>query len=225
MATFLEIVNNVQQRLRETETTAVDTSDDSKRIGIFVNDAKREVEDAWDWIDLQSLVSITTASGTTGYTLTGTNRRTRIKTDPYRRDMVWNTTQQYRLQRVSMDYINNEQLILNQNTGQVVYFALSGLSSGARTVELSPEPNAVETIQFSCIIPQNDLVAGTDESTEIIVDPHSVELRAWAKAVSERGEDGGMSFNEIMADYKQALGDAISYDNARSDSESRWTVV
>jgi hypothetical protein len=225
MATFLQVVNNVQLRLRETQTVLVSSSDYAKLIGTFVNDTKREIEDAWDWHDLRSLVTVTTASGTTGYTLTGTNRRTRIRTDNRKMDMVWNVTQQYRLSRVSMDYINNEQLVLNQNTGQVLFFALSGLSSGERTVELSPQPNAVETIKFNCIIPQDDLVAGTDESVEITVCPNTLQLGTWAKAIHERGEDGGALYNEVSMQYQQALSDAIAYDKSHSASESDWVVV
>jgi len=47
--TYLELVNNVLRRLRETEVTTVQSTAYSKLIGDIVNDAKRLVEDAWDW--------------------------------------------------------------------------------------------------------------------------------------------------------------------------------
>ena len=47
--TYLELVNNVLRRLRETEVTTVQSTSYSKLIGDIVNDAKRLVEDAWDW--------------------------------------------------------------------------------------------------------------------------------------------------------------------------------
>jgi len=47
--TYLELVNNVLRRLRETEVTSVQSTSYSKLIGDIVNDAKRLVEDSWDW--------------------------------------------------------------------------------------------------------------------------------------------------------------------------------
>ena len=47
--TYLELVNNVLRRLRETEVTTVQSTSYSKLIGDIVNDAKRLVEDSWDW--------------------------------------------------------------------------------------------------------------------------------------------------------------------------------
>tara|TARA_R110000803_G_scaffold60838_1_gene120335 strand:- start:9262 stop:9936 length:675 start_codon:yes stop_codon:yes gene_type:complete len=224
MSTFLEVVNDVQIRLRETETAAVNTSDLSKLIGTFVNDTKREIEDSFDWLDLRSLVTVTTVSGTTGYDLTGSNRRSRIRTDSSDRDMVWNTTQKYRMQRVSMDYIHNEQLVTTINSGEAIYFALSGLNSGVRTIELSPKPNTADLLRFNMIIPQANLVAGTDEAVEITIDDNALKLGTWAKCIHERGEDGGNLYNEVNAQYKLALNDAISYDKARNE-EINWTVI
>ena len=47
--TYLELVNDVLIRLREAEVETVSQTDYSKLIGKFVNDAKRQVEDAYSW--------------------------------------------------------------------------------------------------------------------------------------------------------------------------------
>ena len=47
--TYLNLVNNVLRRLREEEVTSVSSSTYGKMVGDFVNDAKRIVEDSWDW--------------------------------------------------------------------------------------------------------------------------------------------------------------------------------
>ncbi len=52
--TYLNLVNNVLRRLREEEVTSVQGSTYSKMVGDFVNDAKRMVEDAWDWSALRT---------------------------------------------------------------------------------------------------------------------------------------------------------------------------
>ena len=49
MTTFLQAVQEIQSRLRETVTASVTTSTYSTLLGRYVNDAKRQVEDAWEW--------------------------------------------------------------------------------------------------------------------------------------------------------------------------------
>ena len=110
------------------------------------------------------------------------------------------------------------------NSGEAIYFALSGLNSGVRTIELSPKPNTADLLRFNMIIPQANLVAGTDEAVEITIDDNALKLGTWAKCIHERGEDGGNLYNEVNAQYKLALNDAISYDKARNE-EINWTVI
>ena len=57
MATQLDIVNDVLQRLREDTVAAVSTSDYSKLIGMFVNDAKEDLEDIWFWTVNETKIS------------------------------------------------------------------------------------------------------------------------------------------------------------------------
>ena len=60
--TFLEVVNAVLRRLREDEVVSTNSTDYSKLIGDFVNQALRECEHAWDWNCLQETITITTAA-------------------------------------------------------------------------------------------------------------------------------------------------------------------
>ena len=54
--TYLTLVNDVLSRLRESEVTSVSDNTYSSLIGRFVNEAKREVEDAWNWNRLEALL-------------------------------------------------------------------------------------------------------------------------------------------------------------------------
>ena len=45
---------------------------------------------------------------------------------------------------------------------------------------------------------------------------------AYAKAVSERGEDGGVSFAEANAMYLQVLADAIAMDVRKEHESNDW---
>ena len=46
--TYLELVNDVLLRLREQTVTTVSLTNYSQLIGKFVNDSKRQIEDAYD---------------------------------------------------------------------------------------------------------------------------------------------------------------------------------
>ena len=76
--TYLNLVNNVLRRLREDEVTNVSESTYSKMVGDFVNDAKKLVENAWDWSALRSTLTITTAADDYTYSLTGSGNQGRV---------------------------------------------------------------------------------------------------------------------------------------------------
>ena len=69
--TYLELVNSVLRRLRENTVATVSQSAYSQLVGMYVNDSKRQVEDAWGWEVLGTSLPVTTAPGTTLYTVTG----------------------------------------------------------------------------------------------------------------------------------------------------------
>ena len=54
---------------------------------------------------------------------------------------------------------------------------------------------------------------------------YPVLLGAWAKAISERGEDGGQNTSEAYQLYSYALNDAISQDAHIAQDEIIWNVV
>jgi hypothetical protein len=58
--TYLELVNDVLVRLREQTVTTVGLTTYSSLIGKFVNDAKRQIEDAYDWNALGQTITVTT---------------------------------------------------------------------------------------------------------------------------------------------------------------------
>ena len=63
--TYLQLVQSVLRRLREDDTiTSVSDNSYSKLIGEFVNDAKRIVEDSWDWSSLRTTFTINTVANT-----------------------------------------------------------------------------------------------------------------------------------------------------------------
>ena len=76
--TYLELVNDVLVRLREPTVATVTATDYSTLIGKFVNDAKRQIEDAFSWNVLGQTITVTTTSGTYSYALTGAGQKFQV---------------------------------------------------------------------------------------------------------------------------------------------------
>ena len=113
--TYLTLVNSVLKRLREKTVTSVSQNQYSQLIGEFVNDAKREVEDAWNWDCLRGTYSFNTVPGTVSYALTGSGDKARILS-------AYNDTEDNFLEYVPSAYL--DQMLLLTDTvqeGDVLY--------------------------------------------------------------------------------------------------------
>jgi len=60
---------------------------------------------------------------------------------------------------------------------------------------------------------------------EILVPAEPVIFLAYAKALAERGEDGGMSSSEAYGLYQTSLADHISTEGNRYPDELNWNAV
>ena len=69
--TYLEAINKVLRRLREDEVPSPDSTAYSKLIGDFVNDAKRLVEDSWNWSGLRKSGTTVWCSPAGGFFFSG----------------------------------------------------------------------------------------------------------------------------------------------------------
>jgi hypothetical protein len=65
----------------------------------------------------------------------------------------------------------------------------------------------------------------TTDSTMLQVPYEPVIFLAYAKALAERGEDGGLASSEAYGLYKTSLADAIAIESGRYDEESTWRLV
>ena len=216
MATYLDVVNNVLRRLREPTVTGVDDTPYSSMIGVLVNDAKREVEDATEWNALSSTVTVSTVDGTYNYTLTGAGTRFRVI------DVV-NDTTNILLQNVPTSWMTQQFLYTSDNDkGTPMYYNFNGVdSSGDTQVDLFERPDGVYSIRFNLIIPQATL---SSDTTRILVPDHLVAMLAYAKAIAERGEDGGNLSSEAYALYKNALANEVAIERNRYDAEMSWVA-
>jgi hypothetical protein len=210
---YIQLVNSVLRRLRETEVSSVADNAYSKMIGEFVNDAKRQVEDAYIWNSLSDTLSAVTTSNVFNYVLVGSGQRFKM-TD------VINDTDDFFLKYQTTSEMNRLFLMTSSETGSPRYYNFNGVDANGDTqVDLYPIPDGVYNIRFNIIKPQ--LPLSTDASRLLV--PHEpVIFNACARAFAERGEDGGIASGEMYALYNQSLADAIAIESSRYLEEGEW---
>lgn len=211
--TYLELVNSVLRRLREDEVTTVSESDYSRLIGDFVNDAKRLVEDSWDWTALRETVDITTIVGQSTYSLTGYSTKSKILT-------VHNETTNQVVPLESLTRIRRLALQSDNAVGSVQYYTLDGVdANNDMQIRLYMTPNAVQSLTVYGVKRTNELTLDTD-STSLPSAP--VVQWAYSYALRERGETGGQSAAEQAVFAKEDLTNAISQDASQHPEETIW---
>ena len=78
--TYLNLMNSVLRRLREEETTSVNSTTYVKMVGDFINDAKTLVGQATDWSALRETLIISTVASDNTYSLTGGGDNIKVMT-------------------------------------------------------------------------------------------------------------------------------------------------
>lgn len=210
--TYLQLVNNVLIRLREQEVSSVGDTPYSSLIGVLVNDAKREIEDAYSWNALNTTIVLPTVAGQGDYTLVGSGQR-------FKTHLIMNETEDVPMRQVSPDWLDTQYYLADVQDAAPIYYAFDGVSGDDNIVRVWPRPDAVYSLRFNLNVPQNDLSANGDL---IKVPPHLVQMLAYANAVAERGEDGGQSFSELYQKYRLALADAVALEANRYDEQVTW---
>ena len=204
--TYLELVNDVLARLRETSVSTVTETTYSTLIGKFVNDAKRQIEDAFSWNVLGQTITVTTAASTSAYSLTGAGQKFQVM------DVI-NTTSNVGLTNISFVDMNRKLNFTPLVNSIPTEFAFDGVDGSYDTkVNLYPIPDGVYTIKFALTVPQATLSSG---STVVSVADTLVAQNAYARALVERGEDGGLSSSEAYLLYKAMLADYIALEGTR----------
>ena len=218
LPTYLSLVNDVLVRLRESTVSTVSQTSYSALIGKFINDTKRQVADAYDWDAFNQAITVSTVSGQVGdYSLTGAG--VRFKT----MDVI-NTSRYYQLTALSHeDHDKFYYTIPTPIQNLPMYFTVQGVdTNGDLKVKFWPVPDGIYTIRFSLIVPESDFSSDSD-TTLLAKEP--IILGAYARALVERGEDGGLLSSEAYALYKQSLADLISLELARSPENDSFTAV
>jgi len=220
--TFREAINEVLIRLRE-DTISSDWSGDindsstvsayQKVIGALINDSKRSIESYHDWLVLRQTVDISTVASTKNYNLSSGQ-------DFKILDVVNNSTGTQLIQ-VSKAYLNNIKYPTDP-TGEPLYYGFNGAdTSNNLKVDLSPIPTAAQTISFDIVKYQDVL---TEADTVIKIPSKPLILGAFARAISERGEDGGTQSSLAAQEAANAISQAVMVDSGNVQFESDWFI-
>jgi hypothetical protein len=212
--TYLQLVNNVLLRLRERQVGTVNENAYSQLIGKFVNDSNQEIEQTWDWSGLRTTLSATTTAGVFSYELNNAGTSTEIL------NVINDTTDNFLRYGSSSDF---DRWYLNPISGEPQYYTWNGISNDNDIqVDIYPKPDSAYTLRFNIIKRGIELSNDTDAT---LAPSKAIELLAYAKAVEERGEDGGQSAQGAYRTAERALSDAIAIDGARHPEELIYAPV
>ena len=214
--TYLELVNDVLIRLRETTVATVTETSYSTLIGKFVNDAKRQIEDSFAWNVLGQTITVTTSASTSSYALTGAGQKFQVM------DVI-NTTSNVGLINISFVDMNRKLNFTPLVNSIPTEFAFDGVNASYDTkVNLFPIPDGVYTIKFALTVPQATLAS---DATVVLVPDVLVVQNAYSRALIERGEDGGLTSSEAYILYKAMLSDYIALEGTRYPENQEFVAV
>jgi hypothetical protein len=209
--TYLNLVNNVLRRLREDEVTSVQESTYSKMVGDFVNDAKRTIEDSWDWSALRTTLTITTTADVFNYVLTGSQNRIKALN-------VINDTANLFMEYQTATFFDEAYLISDARKSAPKYYTYNGVDSDGDTqIDIYPIPDKEYTIRFNCVKRTADLSANDDR---LVIPTMPVLHLAIALLARERGETGGTSAPEYFKIAENYMSDAIALDAQKHPEET-----
>lgn len=221
--TFLQVINRVLERLRESSVAAFNSTDYSTHLGHIVNQVKAELEEAWYWHAMRETYSVSTSNNTSNYALTSSGMNAVVIDG-------WNTTTGDELGKGSVADFNAKFFGTGSSsvqTGSPRQYIPAGFDANFDlTVDVWPIPvtGNLDTLKFSVFVPQADLAA----SATVPLVPQNVLIEETiARALVERGDENapkpapGETF--ILRDL---LASAIARDEGRTDpTESDWEVV
>lgn len=215
LPTYLDLVNDILIRMREPEVTTVKENTLSKLVGKLVNDAKRQVEDSYSWNALTKTLIIDTLANTYGYVLNGSGSRFKVID-------VQDITNSFMINNIDTRSMSIY-LLNNPNPGKPLYYNFNGVhTNGDTKVDFYPVPEAGLQLYFNLYIPQDEFVNDTDT---LLTPKEPIVLGAFARALVERGEDGGLNSAEAYGLYKSSIADAIAIESSRFVEEETWTAV
>jgi hypothetical protein len=217
-STYLQIVNKVLIRLREAEVADFSSPTGYTELVMdVVNQAKAEIEEAYEWHALRDTYTVSTEDGTVSYAMTGAGSRARVLGG-------YNSTRVWELSRATSRFFDDQ--YFNQSTvqtGSPTHFIENGFdASYDLKVDVWPKPTSVETLTFNLYVPQAALSATSDVPLIPVV---PLIEGALAHLIAERGDDGGIAAQAQEMRYQRTLADAVAVEAGRHPDALVWVPV
>ena len=232
--TYKELVNAVLTRLREDQTNSVAQTPYSLLVGAFVNDAKRVIEDSWQWrvltnyavfnvaANVQTTMDLDNAVPVPQGTSFWERARPCIDLET-NLPMIYVVTddkeRQLGLISTATDRVSRASFANDSTSGYLdsIYITMNPApATGCSNIRLSTYPDvtdATETIHMYFVNPQNDLLSDTD----VLLIPHAPVIQlAYLYCLYERGEELGEVLTLTSNKAEGALADAIMFDSGMS---------
>jgi hypothetical protein len=222
--TFLELHNAVLDRLREQRIGAPQVGSDPyyNSIGAHINDAKEQVEQAWQWSMLRQDDTVSLVPGQTLVELpnsydneyvihratcyeSGTNKVASV--------LQWRSDNQ-------LWYYNLPNTV-QRNVPQYFASVYPAAANGNQRIEIFQPPSRA----FDLVIHNwhtSDTLEAADDQLKVPSLP--VYSLATALASRERGETGAINTGELFMIAEKNLSNAIAYDTSRYPEELDWTA-
>jgi hypothetical protein len=218
--TFLNIINRVLRRLRETEVATYNETEFSTLIGDVVNTVKSEMEEAWYWNSLRDTYSVAASYPSASYALTGTSSEGIVMD-------AWNRTYGNEIKRGTSAGFNRKYFgtPVGQSVprGIVSEYVQTGLDTNYDIkVDIYPPPSEDQTLYFNVYVPQADMAA---DATITRVPQNVLIEEVVARMRVARGVEGapqaapGETF--IMTNL---LARAIADDQSADGTETDWVA-
>lgn len=221
--TYLEIVNSVLRRLREATVGSVAETTYSALIGELVKEAKREVENSWNW-SILSWRNVLTAEPFSNTVTLGSQEFTTYDSQRIKVSRLWHANGEHDMHQVDLETMSRYEEAQPLKRGLAVFWRMQGLSNEQDTnyIRIWPIYSSDQTIYVYGTWPQRDFPS---DNTESKLSPYPIILGAYALAIAERGDDRGDSLTKAQLAYEQSLADAVAADASnRSPVETDWRL-
>lgn len=221
MQTYVQITNRVLRRLREDEVSNYDDTEYSTLVGDLINETIADMQDAIEWRALRDEHTVTLDGSTRVYTLSSaTSENSRDTNDQTIIRRVWDDTNDWELRKRAYDSISLAKLDAPDPDSTSWWREKGADNDGNLKVEFYPDVAA--TVKVLTYNPHAEIAAS---ATVVRLPPRIVFLGAYARAVNERGEDGGTQATAAWQLYQDALGAAVARELERmTEDENTWRV-
>jgi hypothetical protein len=219
--TFLQILNLVLLRLREDQVEDSDETEYSQLIRQFINEAKHDIEDAWDFNTQRHSIRIFTEAGNAHYMVGGVGADLRVLE-------AWNATEGFEMEygewrKMNRMGVNEIAHGVQRNCPR--YIDRDGLDDFLNPVfEVFPVPDGVYEIILNAIIKQEEYTQVAQDGYLIEIPSNPLILGAYNRAVEERGDDSSARLGLNLTQYENALRRSIASDQAQQQEANQWEL-